>query len=262
MKTKASLLLAFIFCFILSSRAADNVNGNGTLSTKTIKVDDFNEIRIDGLMDFNYEQSDAQGDLEITLDENLHQYLDIDIHDRILTLGFDKKVKVGKLTQFTVKTNSKWLKKAKISGNANFIANSGITGDELTVKAGDNCLVQFKNHVEAGAIDLDVTGSANIVIESMKADKLNCNMGGSGSIRLKDGSAKQGNFTTLSSGDIHAFGIAIPDVKCKMAGSGLMEIHPTESLNATVVGKGNIRYKGEATVQQRVIGKGKVEAVK
>lgn len=159
------------------------------------------------------------------------------------------------MTKFIVKTNSRWLKKTKIAGNANFMVNSKLTGDELEIKANDNCLVQFKKSVEVGVIDLDVSGSANMVIEELKADKLNCNMGGSGSIRLKNGSAKQGNFTTLSSGDIHAFGIAIPDVKCKMAGSGLMEIHPTANLNASLVGKGNIRYKGPATVQQRTIGK-------
>ena len=262
MKTKVYLLVAFLFCFFLDSYAADNVNGNGKLSTKTIKIDDFNEVRINGLMDFNYVQSDNECNLEITLDENLHQYIDIDIHDRILTLGFDKKVKVGKLSKFIVKTNSKWLKNAKIAGNANFMVNSKLTGDELEIKANDNCLVQFKKSVEVGEIDLDVSGSANMVMEELKADKLNCNMGGSGSIRLKNGSAKQGNFTTLSSGDIHAFGVAIPDVKCKMAGSGLMEIHPTANLNASLVGKGNIRYKGPAAVQQRIIGKGKIEEVK
>ena len=42
MKTKGFLLLAFLFGLFLNAKAADNVNGNGTLSTKTIKIDDFN----------------------------------------------------------------------------------------------------------------------------------------------------------------------------------------------------------------------------
>ena len=262
MKTRVYLLLAFLFGLFMNVHAADNVNGNGTLSTRSIKIDDFNEVRINGLMDFNYEQSNDAGSLDITLDENLHQYINIDIHDRILTLSFDKKIKVGKLTKFIVKSNSKWLKKAKIAGNANFMVNSKLTGDELEIKANDNCLIQFKKTVEVGEINLDVSGSANMVIEELKADKLNCNMGGSGSIRLKNGSAKQGNFTTLSSGDIHAFGVSVSDAKCKMAGSGLTEIHPTGNLSATLIGKGNIRYKGPATVQERIIGKGKIEEVK
>lgn len=261
MKTKGFLLLTFLSGLLMNVRAADNVNGNGTLSTKTIKIDDFNEVRIDGLMDFNYVQSDNPGTLEVTLDDNLHQYLNVDIHDRILTLNFNKKVKVNKLTKFEVKVNSKWLKKVKVTGNANFMVNCKLSGDELEVKANENCLVQFKRPVEVGVLDLDVSGSANIVVEDLKVDKLKCSMGGSGSIRLKAGSANQGDYTVLSSGDIHAYGVAIPDVKCKMRGNGLAEIHPTSNLNATLVGKGNIRYKGPATVQKRIIGKGTIEEV-
>ena len=144
MKTKGFLLLAFLFGLFLNVQAADNVNGNGTLSTKTIKIDDFNEVRIDGIMDFSYVQSDDPGSLEVTLDENLHQYLNVDIHDRILTLSFDKKVKVGKLTKFVVKTNSKWLKKVKAAGNANFMVNSKLSGDELEVKAKEEEMSKLK----------------------------------------------------------------------------------------------------------------------
>lgn len=262
MKTRAHLLLAFLFCFLANSGAVNNVNGNGKVSTKKIQIEDFNEIRINSLMDFNYEQSDDQNTLEITLDENLHQYIDIDINNRVLTLGFVKKVSVGTMTKFLVRTNSKWLKKVKISSNANFMVNSRLTGDELEVKATDNSLVQFKKSIEVGSLNIDVAKSANVVMEAVKTDKLSCNMNGSGSIRIKDGSAKQGSFTTLSSGDIHAFGITVDDAKCKVAGSGLQEVNAAGNLNANLVGSGSIRYKGEAAVQQRILGKGTIEKAK
>ena len=65
-----------------------------------------------------------------------------------------------------------------------------------------------------------------------------------------------------SSGDIHAFGLAVPQLSCKVTGNGLAEVHATDNLKANVVGKGNIRYKGPTAVQQRIIGKGTVEEVK
>ncbi len=262
MKTKGLLLFAFLLVFFLNSQAADNVSGNGKVTTKSILIDDFNEIKIDELMDFCYEQSDDDSNLEITLDENLHQYIKIDIQDRVLSVGFDKKVNINKLTQFAVKANSKWLKKVKVSGNANFMVNDSLKGDELEVKANDNSLVQFKQKLHVGSLNLEVSGSANMVVDDLTADKLNCIMNGSGSIRLKAGKANAGNFSTASSGDIHALGVAIPDVKCKMMGNGLTEIHPTGSLNATLMGKGTIRYKGPADVKQRILGKGTIEEIK
>ena len=262
MKAKGLLLIAFLFGFLLNSHAADNVSGNGKLTTKSITIEDFNEVRINGLMDFNYEQSDDANSLSITLDENLHQYIKIDIDDRVLTVGFDKKVNVNKLTKFIVKSNSRWLKKVKVSSNANFMVNTQLEGDELEVKANDNSLVQFKKPIQVSALKLEVAGSANMVAEELAVEKLNCVMNGSGSIRLKAGKANQGDFTTASSGDIHALGVAIPDIKCKMVGNGLTEVHPTDHLDASLVGKGTIRYKGPATVEQRSIGKGSIEEIK
>lgn len=151
---------------------------------------------------------------------------------------------------------------AKVSGNANFMVNSPLTGDETVIKANANSLVQLKETVTVGKLDLNVSGSANMVVNHLEADKIECDIDGSGSITIKKGNAKEGDYSIVSSGDIHAFGLAVPQLSCKVTGNGLAEVHATDNLKANVVGKGNIRYKGPTAVQQRIIGKGTVEEVK
>ena len=197
MKTKAILLMVFFLGWVTTGWAADHVKGDGKLTSKKISVSDYNEIKVDGVIDFNYEQSDDPSTVEVTVDQNLHPYVNIEVKDRVLTIAF-KGAKVDHFTKFIVKTNSKWLAAAKVSGNANFMVNSPLTGDE----------------------------------------------------------------TVISSGDIHAFGLAVPQLSCKVTGNGLAEVHATDNLKANVIGKGNIRYKGPTAVQQRIIGKGTVEEVK
>ena len=240
-------MIAFLMGMFFSTQAADHVKGNGKLSTKKITIDDFNAIKFDGVIDFNYEQSESTPHIEITVDENLHPYVNIDIQDRVLTVGF-KGAKVDHFTKFIVKTNSKWLKEVKASGNANFIANSPLKGDELKV--------------EVGKLDLNVSGSANMVVNELKTDKLECSINGSGTINLKAGNAEEADYSITTDGEIMAFGVAVPEVNCKITGKGSAQIHPTDNLKATIVGKGNIRYKGPTAVQQKVIGKGTVEEVK
>ena len=46
-----------------------------------------------------------------------------------------------------------------------------------------------------------------------------------------------------------------------VTGTGLSAFTPKQQLKAQIVGKGNIRYQGPTAVDQRVIGKGKVEEV-
>ena len=81
-------MIAFLMGMFFSTQAADHVKGNGKLSTKKITIDDFNAIKFDGVIDFNYEQSESTPHIEITVDENLHPYVNIDIQDRVLTVGF------------------------------------------------------------------------------------------------------------------------------------------------------------------------------
>ena len=261
MRTKGLLSIIMLLGLLFTVQAADHVKGNGTLTTKKIKIDDYNAIKIDGVIDFNYEQSNAEPYIEITVDENLHEYVNINIKDRELSVGF-KGAKVDHYTKFIVKTNSKWLKEVKASGNANFMANSPLTGDELKINANSNCLVQLKQKVEVGKLDLNVSGSANMVVNELKTDKLECSINGSGTINLKAGNAEEADYNITTDGEIMAFGIAVPEVNCKITGKGSAQIHPTNNLKATIVGKGNIRYKGPTAVQQKVIGKRTVEEVK
>lgn len=261
MRTKGLISIIMLLGLFFTVQAADHVKGNGTLTTKKIKIDDYNAIKIDGVIDFNYEQSNEAPYIEVTVDENLHEYVNINIKNRELTVGF-KGAKVDHYTKFIIKTNSKWLKEVKASGNANFMINSTLTGDEIKIKANSNCLIQLKKPVKAGKLELNVSGSANMVVNDLKADKLECSINGSGTINLKKGKAAVGEYGITSSGEIMAFGVEVPDLTCKMTGNGTMEVHPTDNLKANIVGKGNIRYKGPTAVQQKVIGKGSVEEVK
>ena len=261
MRTKALFTFIFLLGMFFTAQAIDHVKGNGKLSTKKITVGDYNAIKIDGVIDFNYVQSDETPYLEITVDENLHTYVNIEIEDRELTVNF-KGAKVDHFTKFIVKTNSKWLKSVKAAGNANFMINSRLTGDELKINANSNCLVQLKKTVEVGKLDLNVSGSANMVVNNIQTDKLECSINGSGTINLKAGNATEAEYNITTDGEIMAFGVAVPNINCKIAGKGAAQIHPTDNLKATVVGKGSIRYKGPASVQQKIIGKGTIEEVK
>lgn len=260
MKLGGFFLIALILGAVNTMQAVDKVKGSGTLETKEINVTDYNSIRINGVYEVHYGQWDKDEPfLEITTDDNLQQYILAEVKERVLTIGFKRDVKVEQFTKFIIKANSKWLKEANIAGNANFMVSSSLSGDEMVIKAKDNSLIQLKEPVAFGRLELDVAGSANMVINEIRTDKLECTMNGSGSITLKSGEAKEGSYKIASSGDIHAFGVVVADLKCNIAGSGLAEVHATENLKTTLVGKGTIRYKGVDPSHQTKLGKGTIE---
>ena len=121
--------------------------------------------------------------------------------------------------------------------------------------------VQFKQPVKVGKLALKVAGSANMVVNDVTADKVELDIDGDGSITVKKGTANEGDYSIVTKGDIHAYGLEVSKINCKVTGNGLAEITPKQHLKAQIVGKGNIRYQGPTAVDQRVIGKGKVEEV-
>ena len=98
MKTKAILLMVFFLGWVTTGWAADHVKGDGKLTSKKISVADYNEIKVDGVIDFNYEQSDDPSTVEVTVDQNLHPYVNIEVKDRVLTIAF-KGAKVDHFTE-------------------------------------------------------------------------------------------------------------------------------------------------------------------
>ena len=82
------------------------------------------------------------------------------------------------------------------------MANSPLTGDELKINANSNCLVQLKQKVEVGKLDLNVSGSANMVVNELKTDKLECSINGSGTINLKAGNAEEADYNITTDGEI------------------------------------------------------------
>lgn len=261
MNVKGFICFMALLCSVaITARGGERVKGNGTLETKKITIGDFNEIKVTAAMDLVYEQSEGESYLEVTVDENLHPYVMAEVKDRKLTLGFTG-ADVDNFTKFVVKTNSHWLKKAEIKENAGFTVLTPLTGDETTIEANGNSLVQLQGLVSVGELELTVKSSANIVVDEVKVGKLSCNISGDGTITLKAGSASQGDFT-LTNGELDAVAVAIPQLSCTIRGKGTAKVHATDKLKASVIGKGAIRYKGPTAVQESKMLGGTIEEIK
>jgi hypothetical protein len=261
MKTKGLWLMIFLLGIFFSAQAMDHVKGDGKLTTKKIAIDDYNSIKIEEAVELIYEQSNSAPYLEVTVDENLHQYVNIDIDDRELTVGFSG-ANIDHFTKFIVKTNSKWLKKVNTSDVASVTINGNITGDELSLTASSNGTVLTNGTVKVSSLSLKSSSKGTITMNNVQTGKLSCNILTSGVINLKGGKADEASMDIATSGNIDAVNVAIPQLSCKIAGTGTAVVHPTDNLKATIIGKGTIRYKGPTAVQQKIIGKGTVEEIK
>lgn len=262
MRTKTAFLMSLLLAGFTTLQAAEEIKGNGKIVTKKIDISDYDEIKLAGTADFNYVQSSGNNpQLEITIDENLLPYLKIEVKNRELTVGFKSGMNLYP-TKNIVKSNSKWLKKVKVTGTGGFYANVPIDGNELELSTSGSGLIEMKKAVKVGALELKASSSGNIVADNIQTGKLECKSAGSGNIRI-GGQATDASFSINGSGDIDAFNCKTKNANCKIAGSGNANLNVSGELKASVLGSGNIRYKGTPTnISQRKLGSGSIEAVK
>lgn len=235
MKTIISLALIGLVLIGCQSCFKKKVKGNGTIVEKVIPITDYTGIDLSGSAKLIYEQkSDTIPYLRIEVDENIFPLIDIKVdNNQTLNIKYKKNIRP---TTFNIYTNSKDLSSLEITGS----------GD-----------VQFKGMLRTDALHIEISGSANIVSDSIICNILDLEIAGKGDVNLK-GIASTVKYEIAGKGDINALELVADAVKCDIAGKGDISVTANKLLDIDIAGKGDIKYKGSATVSQSIAGKGKV----
>jgi hypothetical protein len=117
--------------------------------------------------------------------------------------------------------------------------------------------------IESRILDATISGSGDIKLADLKAEKVSATLSGSGNIHLF---GKQ-NATELKaaisgSGNVKAIEFPADNVYIKIAGSGNCWVNCTKSLVVKLAGSGNVVYRGNPSVDSSIAGSGKVKEEK
>jgi len=108
---------------------------------------------------------------------------------------------------------------------------------------------------------ISLSGSGNIGIDQLSAESLEADLGGSGVIEIKKGTAAKILTEVNGSGKIIAGDLVGKTVSAKIAGSGNISVGVLDALDASVVGSGNVNYKGNpSNVSKNISGSGSVRS--
>jgi hypothetical protein len=108
-------------------------------------------------------------------------------------------------------------------------------------------------------IDLSISGSGRMFLKELKAERVKAAISGSGDMELA-GSGKTVDLSVVISGSGNFKGLDFEsvDVNVKIAGSGDAFVYAANSLKVRAAGSGDVTYKGNPSIDQSVMGSGKV----
>ncbi len=221
-KSLATLILASFLALpsIHAQWGGNKVVGNGNITTQTVNTSDYDEIKLVGSMDVEL-VSGTEGAIQVTTDENLHEYLEIS------TEGND----------LIIKTKKNYYLKSK-KGILVTVPFRDLTAIKM-VGSGD---INTKDVIQGENLEVTLTGSGDINLE-LDATFVDATITGSGDVRLS-GKTNSLEVSVTGSGDFRGSDLDSNDTEVTVSGSGDAKVVAKKSLKARVSGSGDIGYTG------------------
>lgn len=218
---KKSITILFIALSIFANAQSQKIKGNGNVTTKEITTSDYDKISVSGFFDVEL-VSGSEGKITLKGEENLLEFVNIDVKDNTLCIGTEKGKRLTTTKSITITVPFETLNEVSLSGS----------GD-----------VSSKNTVKSTKFATTLTGSGDIHLD-IEAQEVTATLTGSGDMILK-GKTGEFNSTLTGSGDLNASKLESANVTSNVSGSGDCKVYSSDSLFARVSGSGAIYYAGD-----------------
>ncbi|MDL2311726.1 DUF2807 domain-containing protein [Bacteroidales bacterium OttesenSCG-928-B11] len=266
---KIHLLLAIAPAIIFSlSSCGDSkhhIRGNGNVITKQIQIADYDEIKINAPVTLDYSQVDGVPFFEISTDDNVLDYLYINVIGRTLyiepTRNPGQRGRYCNLdpTMLKITTNSRRLREIDNDGSGYVSVISPISGFELEIDINGSGSIVCYDSINVNELSIDISGSGDFVNYAPTfAHSLDVDISGSGEIELKGGEVNFGEVDVQGSGKLHALPVIFQTLDCEISGSGSSYTTIIERLTYKISGSGKIYYRGNPIIQGKVSGSGEI----
>ena len=230
-------MILFISASCITAASAQKwktIHGEGDVVKKELKLESFDGVSLGFHGDIYITQGSSQK-VEVEAQQNIIDNIKLEVKSGVWRVNFENNVKNAKPVKVYI-TMPK-LTKASVSGSGNLVSTGKFTG--------------------VGHLETSVSGSGNVDL-NVDAQSVDGGISGSGEIEL-EGSAGSMDMGISGSGNIHAKNFEVGNISISISGSGNANVFVKESLQASISGSGDIRYRGDAAkVKARVSGSGDV----
>ncbi len=236
LKTSFTLALTLVG-FTTATAQYSKVKGSGNVTTETRKTADYDMVKVQGFMDVKLEKG-TEGTITITTDDNIHEYIIVEVKDGKLIIKVENKVNIQTKKGVHITVPFKDLEGVSLTGSGDVTTTDTIKSSnfETTLTgSGDMSL-----DVDASSVDAKITGSGDLVLA-----------GNTNDLEIK----------LTGSGDFSGKSLESQNTEVYVSGSGDATVNAANSLKARVNGSGDIQYYGNPQqTDKKVMGSGDIDA--
>lgn len=243
---KLNFFLVLIVLSLLILSAASIAFAQST--KKTLELPEFKSIYVNSNYTVYLKQTNKQ-EVNVEADPDIFALTKIFVENGVLMINVERKPDVPNKSIWSKIDDIKLKAVQKV-----YVSVKNIS--ELQVNGGGK--IVSENSIAADYLSLAVSGSGAMDLD-LKGNNVKTEVSGSGAVALK-GYATANDIYISGSGSLNAFACELESAKVKVSGSGLCELSATAKLEATVLGSGIVKHKGNTKeVNKKVYGSGSVD---
>ena len=225
----SALFLAFSF---LIGSCGRSVEGTGSIVNKKLELSEFRSIELEIPVKVTIAMSDSiQG--VIRAQNNIAELIELKYDGDELIIKSKEDYNTSLPVELVL--SARVLEKLIINGSGEIIVINPVRGNELR---------------------LEINGSGDIAVQT-NVEKLRTNINGSGDVSI-EGKAVTHRVRMNGSGNVLAGSLQTEVTDIHINGSGDADVTANTSLEAKVMGSGNVTYQGSPKVDVDITGSGEV----
>lgn len=210
----------------------DCIDAAGSVNTYNLNIADFRGFNLKIPADV-YVSYGSSVSVEVEAQANVFAHLDNDVRGGIWDIEYDRCLD-------DVRTMNIYITMPEVE----YIAIDGVGN------------VYSNGTLDADNLDLRIQGAGDMFVDVI-ADEIDVRISGVGDLEL-GGSTEFLNCTISGAGSLDAFDMTTQVAEIDILGVGNAEVYVEDFLKVFISGAGNVFYRGNPTIDQNIIGVGKV----
>ncbi len=235
--------ISFILLILLSSLLILNschlrcLKGNGSTTTETRSVSNFNELQVSSALKVIYSESPTYK-VEVVADDNLIGYITTEVHGNELQIGLKHKRCFNKATNAEIHVSAPSIDKIEISGASQFETTDTLHVGNLNLKASGASKILIKNKITT--LTGEISG-ASVVETSGNSTSININASGASVFNASNLQTKIAiiDFSGSSTGTVNV----INSLAAELSGASTLNYYGNPTVNSNTSGSSNINKK-------------------
>ncbi len=234
------------------------ITGKGAMEKQDRDVKDFKGIDLMASADVIIKQG-ATYKVVVEGQKNISEILETVVDNGILRIKFKEGSWNLNFDKLNVYVETPSVSSIELSGSGNMTLESAFNADDLDIKVSGSGNIKTADGLTAKKINVEIGGSGDIKMGTTTATELKATVLGSGNFDI-NGTGDKAEFQVTGSGDIDADGFITKTTEAQTMGSGNINCHATESIDAHIMGSGDIRYSGNPpSVKSKAMGSGEIK---